>query len=551
MQANEEIEPRTRQRQAADLLKRYFEVHFDDVAGELAASGPEQPGPTASSIVRKRELAAAKLREFIRGLIRLRPGLADRDSAMDVVAQMQDLTPHQRDLLRTRITDVLDRMEARPSVRMGAAARTKPAAPKRPSLAAAAPGVEASPQPEQVEVEAPEVEEPKVEIPREAWLAAVTSGPAPSIPRPEVAPPLDDSATASVLHALTLRCVETLDTDLAQVFIADGEGGLSLRAEAPAESGPITGPRTLSPGAGFAALVWANAGPLVLQDPAELSGEETTWIERGITRLAGVAVGAAGEPDSGVLFAGRTNSRPFSDDELTELAAVAGEATLAIASADLVSRAEELAVLKERMKLAREIHDGLASDLSAVVALFKYHEHRRQVDPSDAESLLVQMRELVEQSLQNARDILATLRPRQQIPRRLAEAIRRHVEDFSQTHGITAITRILGEDDSLDEEERDALFQVLREALTNVRKHSEAGTLNITLDVRQRPYSLLVEDDGVGLDLEALEEKVGSFGLLGMRERAELLGGHVEISNGAMGGARIAFYGPPVPLRRA
>jgi two-component system sensor histidine kinase DegS len=161
------------------------------------------------------------------------------------------------------------------------------------------------------------------------------------------------------------------------------------------------------------------------------------------------------------------------------------------------------------------------------------------------------MRELVEQSLQNARDILATLRPRQQVPRRLAEAVRRHAEDFSQTHGITAITRILGEDDNLDEEERDALYQVLREALTNVRKHSQAGTIYITLDLRRRPFSLVVEDDGIGIDYEAVEHKAGSFGLLGIRERAELLGGSVEISNGGMGGARVAFYGPPVPLARA
>ena len=89
---------------------------------------------------------------------------------------------------------------------------------------------------------------------------------------------------------------------------------------------------------------------------------------------------------------------------------------------------------------------------------------------------------------------------------------------------------------------------MLREALTNVRKHSEAGTINIALDLRHRPFSLVVEDDGIGIDLEALEEKVGSFGLLGMRERAELLGGTVEISQSPMGGARVAFYGPPIPL---
>ena len=286
-----------------------------------------------------------------------------------------------------------------------------------------------------------------------------------------------------------LKCLEEVGADLCQVFIVEDEVQLTLRAEAPTEGGPIAGPRNLSTSEGFAAKVKAAHEPLLLESNHELSGDETTWLERGMVGLAGVSVGTDGEPGRGVLVAGRTSPTTFRLGR-------AGEALRPGCRGDPGYRqrrpggaAEELAVLKERMKLAREIHDGLASDLSAVVALFKYHEQRREVDPKDAEGLLVQMRELTEQSLRNARDILATLRPRQDVPRMLAEAVRRHVEDFSQTHGITAITRILGEDDSLDEEERDALFQVLREALTNVRKHSEAGVINITLDLRQRPFS--------------------------------------------------------------
>ena len=57
-----------------------------------------------------------------------------------------------------------------------------------------------------------------------------------------------------------------------------------------------------------------------------------------------------------------------------------------------------------------------------------------------------------------------------------------------------------------------------------------------------------MEDDGVGIDLEGLEDKAGSFGVVGMRERAELLGGSIQIGHSPMGGARVAFYGPPVPL---
>jgi signal transduction histidine kinase len=271
---------------------------------------------------------------------------------------------------------------------------------------------------------------------------------------------------------------------------------------------------------------------------------ESAWVQRGFERLAVVGVGTPGENDSGILIAGRSGSRGFSAQELRELDRLALEVAQAIGSADLLSRAEELAVLKERMKLAREIHDGLASDLSAVVALFKYHEHRNKSDPVEGERLMAQMRELVEGSLQSARDILATLRPRHQPPADLGEAVRRQVEEFANTYGITAVARIEGASDEVEKEERDTIYSILREGLTNVRKHSQASTLEVRLDLRKRPYSLEIEDDGVGIDLPALDDKFGSFGLVGMRERTELLGGSIEIGNGTMGGARVLFRGP-------
>jgi two-component system sensor histidine kinase DegS len=132
----------------------------------------------------------------------------------------------------------------------------------------------------------------------------------------------------------------------------------------------------------------------------------------------------------------------------------------------------------------------------------------------------------------------------------MVEAVRRQVEDFANTYGITAVARIEGTSDNVDSEERDAIYAILREAMTNVRKHSQATALVVRLDLRQRPYTLDIEDDGVGIDLAALEDKFGSFGLVGMRERTELLGGSIEISGGTRGGTRVLFRGPEAPRPR-
>jgi signal transduction histidine kinase len=441
---------------------------------------------------------------IIRALMETRSQGSDIDHANVLLERLDALTLPEKDLVRQRMRDVVSRVGS-------------PGAPP-PTANGIAPSSNGSP--------------PRV----------IPVGRTPITDRAG----LGAAGVRSVLQALATKSLEHLNADICQVFL-EQEDSLTLQAEAP-DPNPTAGPQTLSPEEGFTRMVRAAGRALTLDDTSLLEGFERTWTDRGAVCVAAVPVGAAGDPGSGMLVAVRVTPRPFSQQEAIEMARLADEVTLAMASADLLSRAEELAVLKERMKLAREIHDGLASDLSAVVQMFKYHDHRRKVDPADADKLLVQMQELVAGALQSARDILATLRPRQLAPRHLAEAVRQQVELFSRTYGVSGVTRVLGDDSGLVAEEREAIFQVVRESLTNIRKHSQCATVEVSLDMRQRPFVLVVEDDGLGIDLGAAEEKSGSFGILGMRERAQLLGGTLDIGNGQMGGARLEFHGPAVPL---
>jgi signal transduction histidine kinase len=442
---------------------------------------------------------------IIRALLENRAQGSDIDHANALLNDLDAVTPPEKDLVRQRMRDVVNRV--------GAAA-----APSTTETKGRAPSVNGS------------------------------SGSVVPLGRT----PITDRAGAgaagvrSVLQALATKSLELLNADICQVYL-EQENSLTLQAEAP-EPSPAGGPQILSPEEGFTRMVRAAGRAMSLDDTSLLEGFERAWADRGAVCVAAVPVGATGDPGSGMLVAVRVTLRPFSQQEAVEMARLADEVTLAMASADLLSRAEELAVLKERMKLAREIHDGLASDLSAVVQMFKYHEHRRRVDPGEADKLLVQMQELVVGALQSARDILATLRPRQMAARHLAEAVRQQVELFSRTYGVSGATSVMGDDTGLVAEEREAIFQVVRESLTNIRKHSHCDTVEVTLDMRQRPFILVVEDDGMGIDLGAVEEKSGSFGILGMRERAQLLGGTLDIGNGTMGGARLEFHGPAVPL---
>ncbi|MFN2465369.1 MAG: GAF domain-containing sensor histidine kinase [Candidatus Dormibacteria bacterium] len=542
-----------RQRSELDLITQYLEVYFDDLAGELA----ELLSTDRPATLRRAE-GAAHLRGLIRELVARRSPVSGLTDGLEALRAVSDISDAERALLEHRIQDIVDR--ARQPISARARQNEAKAGPRIGSAAvgfAAAPDRTVARPREAGWGNLPTAEPP---VPVEAVVAVQPFAPpvpvAPVVPVVPVEPPgaapiteragLGAAGIQPVLMALATKALELLQADLCQVFLEDGEV-LSLQAEAP-ERIPSLGPLKLSPAEGFAAHVRASGRSLSVEAVDLLEGNERTWAERGALNVAAVPVGAPGEAGAGLLVAVRVTMRPFGHGEMMAMARLADEVTLAMASADLLSRAEELAVLKERMKLAREIHDGLAADLSAVVQMFKYHEHRRRVDPADADELLVQMRELVQGALQSARDILATLRPRQAPPRQLAESVKHQVDTFSRTYGVSGATRISGVDSVLVAEEREAIHQVVREALTNIRKHSQCAAVQVTLDMRERPFVLVVEDDGVGIDLGALEEKSGSFGILGMRERAQLLGGTLTIGNGPMGGVRLEFHGPLVPL---
>src|SRR5207237_8217070 len=130
------------------------------------------------------------------------------------------------------------------------------------------------------------------------------------------------------------------------------------------------------------------------------------------------------------------------------------------------------AVLQERLKLARGVHDGLAPDLAAVVALFKYYEQRRERDPQDAAQLLPQLRSMAEEILASARNILQSLRPKTIRSEGLLASVLKLVDQFGRVNLVDTNVSIRGEENAIPAEQKEVIFQVLRHSLANVRKHS-------------------------------------------------------------------------------
>src|SRR5947207_14383915 len=105
------------------------------------------------------------------------------------------------------------------------------------------------------------------------------------------------------------------------------------------------------------------------------------------------------------------------------------------------------------------------------------------------------------------------------------------VDQFGRVNLVETNVNIRGEENTISAEQKEVIFQVLRESLANVRKHSQARNLWVLVDLSSSPWVLTVRDDGRGFAVRRVAEdpkKVGAYGLGGMRERAELIGGARE-----------------------
>ena len=207
-----------------------------------------------------------------------------------------------------------------------------------------------------------------------------------------------------------------------------------------------------------------------------------------------------------------------------------------------VIRAQE----EERRRLAREIHDGPAQLLNSVVLRINVCQKLVETDPARLQDELAQLKDLVRLSLQDVRKVIFDLRPMALDDLGLVPALRTFLKDFQARTGIETDFAAFGSERRLDPAFEVAIFRLVQEALTNVYRH--AGASRVWVKVETAGGSQIkvgVRDDGSGFDPEQVRAAGGGhFGLVGMRERTELLGGSMEIISAPGQGTRLNFVFP-------
>jgi len=201
-------------------------------------------------------------------------------------------------------------------------------------------------------------------------------------------------------------------------------------------------------------------------------------------------------------------------------------------------RDTELATLRERERLARDLHDSLGHSLVAVSVQLEAIQRLYKVDPERASGQVEELKDLTRASMDDLRRSLAGLRTPGLGERQLSEALQALSVDVGQRAHLEITCHIDEAANQLSPAQSETLWRVAQEALANIERHAAARNVGLQLDIESNAALLSIKDDGRGLPPDA-DKQPGHYGLRGMRERVEGLGGELIFTSNGQGGSRI------------
>ena len=198
---------------------------------------------------------------------------------------------------------------------------------------------------------------------------------------------------------------------------------------------------------------------------------------------------------------------------------------------------------EERVAIAREIHDELGQQLTAIKMDIAWIDKKIPDENKALKTKLKNIIGLLDGSNQSIRRILSELRSRILDDHNLLEAIEWLCRQFSETTGIPVKLKAPEGTIKIEEQSATSLFRVCQEAFTNITRHAHAKNISVTISIIEENIILTIEDDGKGFDPATVQNKK-SFGILGMRERILALSGKFELVSSPGNGTKISVTVP-------
>jgi signal transduction histidine kinase len=337
---------------------------------------------------------------------------------------------------------------------------------------------------------------------------------------------LEGAGAAEALRVIGRRARELLGAATATVATPDVSGTLLIEVADGLHSGDLLGQQFPTDGS-LSGRVIESGKPLVLEDAAQGEGYHPASELRDMGPMVLVPLIESGGRTFGTLSAiNRRGERRFTDEDASLLGSLGNQAVLALEYARAQRGASRVAVLEDRERIAKELHDGVIQSLFAVgmglegTALISSDEQLAgRLEGAVGE---------IDRVIRDLRNYIFGLRPGILADRQLSEALRLVGDEFQQRSGVLTVVDV---DDTIASELASSaadLLQVAREALSNVGRHAEAATCRLSLYRDDSRAVLELDDDGAGFD--ASDAQRGD-GLSNIEQRAEAMRGTFSIES--------------------
>jgi signal transduction histidine kinase len=288
-----------------------------------------------------------------------------------------------------------------------------------------------------------------------------------------------------------------------------------------------------------------STGPVVCEETehdARLGDAMSSYLTRkGIRKFLIVPVLVMGEV-RGFIGIQHTERDPYRAEEIELAQALAHQVMLAIRLTQLAEQGRHAAILEERTRMARDIHDTLAQGFTGVIVQMEAAEEAFVDEaPDDAIQHVRRARELARESLGEARRSVHALRPQALEKAGFCDALKYTIRNPTIGTSLRSEFQVEGDVRELPPSVEENLLHIGQEALTNALKHARATRFETRLCFESDAVRLELSDNGEGFIGEAAN---GGFGLIGMRERAEQIGGTLRVTSARGKGTMIVAVAP-------
>lgn len=343
-----------------------------------------------------------------------------------------------------------------------------------------------------------------------------------------------------LLTKIVQKACELLHADRGSIGLVDPKTDI-VRIEAvykmpPAEFGAVS-----KPGEGLAGKVYRERRAILIDRYGDLSAPQLDGMDED--SVVGMPIMWRGDV-IGTFGIGAGPPKRFGDNDLRMLEVFARHAAIAINNARSYERERHYAALKERQRLARDLHDSVSQLIFSLSLVAQSVGAGYKKSTAEGEARITRLLEISCLAQQEMKALLAELySPHDDdgsmaaFARRngLAKALRRHADLAAPENAVVAVN--IRDETHLDDSASEALLRIAQEAMANAFRHGEATSVSISLNRRGERLHFLIKDDGRGLPLDNERKSASTrIGLASMQTRAAAVGGHLKVENRPSGG---------------